>query len=156
MSDGKIEVVNMAQAGSDDKNAWNSVVNARLDGVGFHTSMYILCLSAGLWDCAKAHRKHSEVEYLSFMDLLRSFVDMFGEHPRIEMSAPTLPQSVSCQSEAVDIWVDWEMATLGKLRSARASAKDETWSLDKMIRAVLCEIDEAESMRGRKVGKRTV
>lgn len=156
MSDGRIEVVNMAQQQDGDKEAWNQVVNARLDGVGFHTSMYILCLSAGLCDCAKVHRRHSEEEYLSFMDLLRSFVDTFNEQPRIDMSAPRLPQSVSCQTEVVDLWVDWETSTLGKLRSARAALKGDTGGMDKMIRSVLCEIDDAESMRGRKVGKKTV
>lgn len=156
MSDGKIEVVNMAQVDNGDKDAWNQVVNTRLDGVGFHTSMYILCLSASLYDCAKVHRRHSEDEYLSFMDLLQAFVGKFGEQPRIEMSAPRLPQSVDCQTEAIDLWIDWETSTLGKLRSARSVMKDGTTSIDKMIMAVLCEIDDAESMRGRKVGKRTV
>ncbi len=144
MSEGKIIVVDGSPA--DDETAWADVVNAKLDGVGFHTAMYSQCLGGGLYDMAKLHKHRALEEYQELLCAVEEFVRLFGRTPRFVMSDPGVPEQIESNCQAIGLYEEWETKTFDKLRSARTKIKDRRF-VTRLINGVIDELEDIEKMR---------
>ena len=79
MSEGRISIIDGSPA--EDESAWLDVVNAKLDGVGFHTAMYSQCLGGGLYDMAKIHKYRAVVRRGGVRETVRPSAETGDERP---------------------------------------------------------------------------
>ena len=66
MSEGRVDIIEGPNSG--DQSIWEDVLATKLNGVGFHTTMYSLCLGGRLGKMAK---------FLSFLAVLVTFLVIF-------------------------------------------------------------------------------
>ena len=144
MSEGRISIIDGSPA--EDESAWLDVVNAKLDGVGFHTAMYSQCLGGGLYDMAKIHKYRALEEYQELLCAVGEFVKLFGRPPRLAMSDPDVPSKIESNCQAIELYEEWETETFNELRSAKNKMKDKRF-VAQLIDDVIDELRSVERMK---------
>lgn len=142
--EGRIAVIDAMPSG--DMQVWNDIVNIKLDGVGFHTAMYSLCLGGGLCDMAKLHKSRAIDEYRELLCAIGVFCDSFHRPPDLSMGKPQLPPTIASEHEAVALYDDWETDTFKRLREARSALSGDKAYTSKMIRGVIDELRYIDSI----------
>lgn len=139
MSEGRVDIIEGPDSGN--RSIWEDVLAIKLNGVGFHTTMYSLCLGGRLDKMAKFHKERAIDENKEFLVAVEKFVEMFKSQPRLYMTSPALPEHLDSEDQAMSLYEEWECNTLKKLIDCRSSlVKDGKQYLSEMIKDVVDEI----------------
>lgn len=139
MSEGRVDIIEGPNSG--DQSIWEDILATKLNGVGFHTTMYSLCLGGRLGKMAKFHKERAIDENKEFLVAVEKFVEMFKSQPHLYMTSPSLPDHIDSEDQAMSLYEEWECNTLKKLIDCRSSlAKDGKQYLSEIIKDVVDEI----------------
>lgn len=127
-----------------DKRVWEDVLALRLEGVAEHAHLFQLAELEGLKGFCELHRYHAIEEYGEYLRLTYDYVKAYSSMPSVKMEQKERRSSLSettfedKMSAMLDMYDDWELAALDKLRMY----KKQLAGCKKDISRLICDVRE--------------
>lgn len=137
-----------------DKRVWDEVIALKLEGVAEHTYLLQLAELEGLSGLCELHRYQAIEEYREYLSLLCDYLKAYSSLPsvRMEEKERRSPSGGAAfedkMNEMLDMYDDWELAVLNRLRTYKKQLAGCKKDISKLICDVREELDSIDKLYG--------
>lgn len=127
-----------------DKRVWEDVLALKLEGVAEHTNLSQLAEIEGLKGFCELHKYHAIEEYAEYLWLTCDYIKAYSSMPSVKMEQKEQRASLGEETfegkmtALLDLYDDWELAVLDKLRMC----KKQLTGCKKDISKLICDVRE--------------